>query len=146
MGLYRGDRVARDLRRVYFDRLRTVLLRPSRDRLERELLGDYPATREAFNRFFARYQAYRMLIQPEQGEPDLITAELRALWHGGADMTETTARQLELIDLHVAYAWRHLGDLREVASDLPRARETLVQRAEDSIRPVSGRRTSTTTT
>lgn len=134
MGLYRGDRLGEGLRRVYFDRLRAVLLRPSRDRLERDLLGEYPTNREAFNRFFSRYQVYRMLIQPEHGDPALVAAELRALWHGAAEVTETTARQLELIDRHVDLAWRHPVDLREICSDLPRARETLVQRAEDNIR------------
>ena len=134
MGLYRGDRVGQSLRRVYFERLRVVLLRHSRDRLERDLLGDYPATREDFNRFFTRYQVYRMLIQPEHGDPDLVAAELRALWHDAAGAPETTARQLELVDAHVAFAWRHPADLRQASSDLPRARENLVLRAEDNIR------------
>lgn len=134
MGLYRGDRLGDSLRRLYLDRLRVVLLRPGRDGLERELLGDYPANREAFNRFFARYQVYRMLIQPEYGDPGLVGAELRGLWHDPAGVSETTARQLELIGAHVEYAWRHPVELREVCSDLPRARETLVQRAEENIR------------
>jgi type VI secretion system protein ImpL len=134
MGLYEGQRMGAALRRIYFDRLREVLLQPSRERLEVELLSSYPSTREAFNRFFARYQVYRMLIQPEHGDPDLVTAELRTLWFGSAEMTEATIRQLELIDAHVDLAWRHLPDLREVASDLPRPRQNLVDRAEESIR------------
>lgn len=134
-GLYRGDDLARGLRRLYLERLRTVLLRPSRDRLERDLLGAYPNSREEFNRYFDRYQVYRMLIQPEFADPGLVARELRALWHGaGGDLTETTTRQLELIDQHVDHAWRHPMELRDAASDLPRARENLVQRAEGLIR------------
>ncbi|MBD3220185.1 type VI secretion system membrane subunit TssM [bacterium] len=134
MGLYRGERLAAGLRGVYYDRLREVLLRPGRDRLERGLLGEYPGDRDEFNRFFARYQAYRMLVEPDQGDPDLVTGELQGAWHDPSATTETTARQLQLIDDHVHFAWRHPADLREACADLPRARENLVQRAEGYIR------------
>jgi type VI secretion system protein ImpL len=134
MGLYRGQQLNESLRQIYYDRLRAILLRPGRDRLERGLLGEYPSDRQEFNRFFARYQAYRMLVEPDQGNPDLITEELQAVWHDPAATGETTARQLQLIDDHVHFAWRHPVDLREVCADLPRARQNLVQRAEGYIR------------
>jgi type VI secretion system protein ImpL len=134
LGLYRGDRLGAGLRQIYFDRLRTALLRPSRDRLEIQLMGEYPDSPAAFNSYFDRYQVYRMLIEPDWGRPELITATLRALWHDPAGDPETTTRQLQLVDAHVAYAWRHLPDLRDAASNLPRANATLVGRAESNIR------------
>jgi len=130
MGLYRGDRIGDDLRRAYFDRLREVLLKPGRDGLESELSNSHPRNREDFNRFFARYQAYRMLMRPDQGKPALVADELRALWQEAA----TTERHDDLIEQHVALAWRHPGDLSEACSDLPRAADQLVKRAEGYVR------------
>ena len=39
MGLYRGQQLNESLRQIYYDRLRAILLRPGRDRLERGLLA-----------------------------------------------------------------------------------------------------------
>lgn len=133
VGLYRGDRLDDSLRRIYFDRLQHVLLRPGRDALERELLGEYPSNREQFNRFFALYQAYRMLIEPDQGDPGLVARELQAVWREAANEGETTARQLALIDGHVDFAWRHPVDLRQACADLPNASTTVIERAERYI-------------
>ncbi len=133
MGLYRGERIGRALRRVYFDRLREVLLLPSHVRLQARLVREIPRDQESFDRYFRGYQVYRMLTKPEDGDPELIAGELRALWFGQTEVPDGTVRQLQRLGEHVAYAWRHPLDLREAAQHLPLPDEALNRTARGYI-------------
>ncbi len=109
LGFYRGSEVNGQARHIYLERLREVLVLPSRDVLELKL--ELPLPRqgdiEGNERFYNRYRVYRMLFAPVHGDADLMSGELQQLWTDQTRDGEVRDRDLTLIDEHVRYAQRH---------------------------------------
>lgn len=109
LGFYRGHEVNAQARQIYLERLREVLVIPSRKELELYLERPTPAAgnQEQNERFYNRYRVYRMLFSPPNGEPELISAELQRLWTELTGDREVRDRDLTLINDHVLYAQQH---------------------------------------
>jgi len=131
LGLYRGHVMNTRAREIYVDRLYAALLAPSATRFVTRLQGEYPASSEDYRSFDTGYRAYRMLIDPEQGDAELLVPTLQALWGGGGMASERTR---ELIAAHLRYAWQHPGELEARSASLPGADRRLVERANAYIR------------
>ncbi|MBN2171379.1 MAG: type VI secretion system membrane subunit TssM [Candidatus Krumholzibacteriota bacterium] len=131
MGLYRGHIVNTRAREIYMDRLVDILLAPSRSKLERQLLHEQPHTAADYVAFDGRYRAYRMLINPEHGEPEFLAAQLRALWE---DENGATTRSLDLIAAHTTFAWTHPEAVRLRSAVLAGLNADLANRANGYIR------------
>ena len=131
MGLYRGHIVNARAREIYVDRVVDILLAPSRGMLERRLLRERPRTAAEYASFDERYRAYRMLINPEHGEPGFLAAQLRALWE---DERGATTRSLDLVATHTAFAWTHPDAVRLRSAVLTGLNADLADRANGYIR------------
>ena len=109
LGFYRGNEVGAQARQIYLERLREVLVIPSRKELELYLERPLPRVedQEANARFYNRYRVYRMLFSPPNGESELMSDELRRLWTELTSSRDVQDRDLTLINDHVLYAQRH---------------------------------------
>lgn len=109
LGFYRGREVNAQARRIYLDRLRDVLVVPSRRELELKLEMPAPTdgSSEAGKRFYNRYRVYRMLYSPVNGDADLMSSELQQLWSELPHAGEIRDADLVLLDEHLRYAQRH---------------------------------------
>jgi type VI secretion system protein ImpL len=109
LGFYRGNEVNAQARQIYLERLREVLVIPSRKELELYLERPVPAAgdQESNERFYNRYRVYRMLFSPPNGDPDLISGELQRLWTDLTGAREVRDRDLTLINDHIRYAQQH---------------------------------------
>lgn len=130
LGLYRGQAMNTRAREIYVDRLYAALLAPSATRFAAELQSEYPTSSEDYQDFADAYRAYRMLIDPEQGDPELLVPTLQSLW-GGSSPSE---RLREQIDAHLRYAWQHPGELEARSAGLPGVDAALARRANAYIR------------
>ncbi len=134
LGLYRGAALNNRTRDIYLDRLVAVLLGPSRQELEMTLRRDYPASQEEYTAFYDRYRVYRMILQPQHGDPQLVAAQLQELWAEEATRGQATQRLRDLIRDHVLSAWDHRDELSLHCRKLPEVDLALVDKANRYIR------------
>jgi len=112
-GLYTGDAVEQDLRRLYLRRLRDVYLEPAASRLARDI-GSTLAASEGGEAAYPLLKGYLMLGDPRRADADLLRSVLEPRW--GVDQPLPT----EEVDREAleAIAGRHLDAyLAQVGQD-----------------------------
>jgi len=134
MGMYRGNVIGAAARDVYIDRLVTVLLAPSREKFAEHLKRQRPQSPDEIQDYMAGYRAYRMLVDPDHGEPDHLTTELIALWSDDGRIRAATEQARTLISDHVHYAWQYVDEVDARSAKLPHLDQDLVRQASRIIR------------
>jgi len=134
MGMYRGNVLTGAARDIYLHRLVEVLLEPSRAKFVEHLKGLKPSTPEEISQYMDEYRAYRMLVNPEYGDPDQLVTRLIALWSDDDRNPDATQQSRDLITGHIQFAWFFPLEVADLSSTLPPLDQDLVRQASRIIR------------
>ncbi len=109
LGLYTGNKLKGPALGVYLNRLRDILVVPSRQELA--LLLEYPCPdvddEVGGTQFYNRYRVYRTLFTPHREDADLMADELGNLWANLDVLAGGQSGAEGRVDDHIRFAMNH---------------------------------------